>query len=363
MSYLNDVLEAAQVYNRLADQESRLLYEARLNYLLTGEAEEFYKLLDKVDRKYRCNELDKMMKENPECKKLIVMGISKEAKRIKRILDRCEMPIAFFCDEGASEKKKTIDGVSAISVKELVEEHLDSIVILSEYSSYYDMYNQLLVNGYPRRQILYPMQIEFIAETGIQYFDLFGPEKDEIFIDAGSYDGSTLVDFMDWSKRDYKKIYAFEANDDMNEIIQKKIDEYDMKNIEIVCKAVWKKEGTLRFHFNGAGSNIVSGSKEKEMEKDKDKILKVPAIDIDSVVKEDKVTFIKMDVEGSEINALKGAKNTIRKNKPKLAISIYHKPDDILSIPAYLMKLVPEYKFYIRQYNSNLWETVLYACV
>lgn len=68
-----------------------------------------------------------------------------------------------------------------------------------------------------------------------------------------------------------------------------------------------------------------------------------------------------MDIEGSELKALEGAKATIMKNHPRLAICIYHKPMDVIEIPFYIQKLVPEYKFYIRHYASNMWETVLYA--
>ena len=74
-------------------------------------------------------------------------------------------------------------------------------------------------------------------------------------------------------------------------------------------------------------------------------------------------TFIKMDIEGAELKALMGAKETIVQNKPKLAISIYHKPEDILQIPMYLKALVPEYKFYLRQYTMSYLECVLYATV
>lgn len=68
-----------------------------------------------------------------------------------------------------------------------------------------------------------------------------------------------------------------------------------------------------------------------------------------------------MDIEGSELEALKGAVHTIQRDKPKLAICIYHKPEDMTEIPLYIKSLVPEYKFYVR-HHSNCWtDTVLYA--
>ena len=81
---------------------------------------------------------------------------------------------------------------------------------------------------------------------------------------------------------------------------------------------------------------------------------------IDNVIKEE-VTFIKLDVEGAELRTLMGAAETIKKYKPRLAISIYHKPEDIYEIPLLLMEYRPDYRFYIRHYTSYIWETVLYA--
>ena len=70
-----------------------------------------------------------------------------------------------------------------------------------------------------------------------------------------------------------------------------------------------------------------------------------------------------MDVEGAEKNAILGAENTISRYKPRLAISIYHKPKDIIEIPTLLKELVPEYNFAIRHYSTNVYETVLYAWI
>jgi hypothetical protein len=69
-----------------------------------------------------------------------------------------------------------------------------------------------------------------------------------------------------------------------------------------------------------------------------------------------------MDIEGAELNALKGAERIIREQKPKLAICIYHKPEDVWKIPSLLLDFVPDYKFYIRHYfYSSFWNTVLFA--
>ena len=71
--------------------------------------------------------------------------------------------------------------------------------------------------------------------------------------------------------------------------------------------------------------------------------------------------MIKMDIEGAELDALYGAKNTIRKYKPLLAICVYHKREDMLTIPQYIKSIVPEYRFFLRAYEKTATELVLYA--
>ena len=81
------------------------------------------------------------------------------------------------------------------------------------------------------------------------------------------------------------------------------------------------------------------------------------------IIKDDKITFLKMDIEGSELKALHGARKIIQRDKPKLAICVYHKPEDIIEIPLYINSLVPEYKFYMRHYGYTPANTVLYAII
>ncbi len=78
-------------------------------------------------------------------------------------------------------------------------------------------------------------------------------------------------------------------------------------------------------------------------------------------LKEEVVTFIKMDIEGAELEALKGAKQTITRDKPDLAICIYHKDEDIVEIPKYILELNPRYELFLRHYDVTAYETILYA--
>ena len=76
---------------------------------------------------------------------------------------------------------------------------------------------------------------------------------------------------------------------------------------------------------------------------------------------DERVAFIKMDIEGSEYNALLGARETIVRNRPILAISIYHRKEDIWVLPSVILEMVPDYKLYFGHYSIAAAETVLYA--
>jgi len=86
-------------------------------------------------------------------------------------------------------------------------------------------------------------------------------------------------------------------------------------------------------------------------------VIKIDAIDNYKIP----ASFIKMDIEGSEYEALIGAKDTISKYHPKLAISLYHKPEDLIQIPYYIKSLCPEYRFYLRLHSYYSEELILYA--
>lgn len=190
-----------------------------------------------------------------------------------------------------------------------------------------------------------------------QYFPdetIFIRSKKEIFVDAGGYDGKTTIDFFDWAQEAYEASYILEAEEVLFNVCKEMVELRHIPNVEVHNKAVSSKSGILLFDDN----NFDTGS---AMEKDTGK--PVPAISIDEMLNGREASFIKMDIEGGEMDALLGCKKTIARYKPKLAISIYHWDDDLWNIPYYLMKEYPFYKYYIRHYTRTSTETVLYASI
>lgn len=82
---------------------------------------------------------------------------------------------------------------------------------------------------------------------------------------------------------------------------------------------------------------------------------------LDDILMEDNIDYIKMDVEGEELGALKGAEKILKTKRPLLAICLYHKPEDMFTIPQYIKSIDPSYKLFVRHYSATLFDTVLYA--
>lgn len=189
-----------------------------------------------------------------------------------------------------------------------------------------------------------------------QYFqdDLFSLSDNEIFLDCGAYTGDSIEPFIRKTKGKYSKIYAMEPDQRVLPELRKNIEKYS--NIKIIEKGAYDKEGFLEFSEDNSCGVIVDESNNKFIHK-----TKINTCKIDSVIEDQNVTFIKMDIEGAELKALYGAENTIKKNSPILAICVYHKKDDLIDIPAYIKKLNPTYRFYLRVHLPYASELVLYA--
>jgi FkbM family methyltransferase len=183
---------------------------------------------------------------------------------------------------------------------------------------------------------------------------------DEIFVDGGSYDFGSSMEFIDavrGADGNVKKIYAFEASPGNTDLIKRKMANSDFGDAVLVPFALWSEAAELDFFLNcnHGYSNSVYNAGDSEK-------VRISAVALDDVVPPDeKITYIKLDVEGAELQALIGARRTIERWKPKCAISIYHKPNDCIEIPAYIKSLVPEYRGYMRHEQEDQCETVLYC--
>ena len=127
----------------------------------------------------------------------------------------------------------------------------------------------------------------------------------------------------------------------------------------MIFKGVWSKTTNIRFISSGDSASHVAEC--TNIDSSDLEVIPVIAMDECEICRD--ATFIKMDLEGSEIKALQGAKKLILKNKPKLAICIYHSDEDMTGIIDYIHDLVPDYKLYVRHHSVGVIETVVYAII
>ncbi|MCI5160870.1 MAG: FkbM family methyltransferase [Candidatus Electrothrix sp. AX5] len=187
----------------------------------------------------------------------------------------------------------------------------------------------------------------FEAIEDKQYFEYFLKlqSKNEVFVDVGGFDGFTTEEFI---KRcpGYKKIYFFEPIEKNLLIAKKRLERF--KKIQFYQCGLSNKKSSLNFSYSASSSKICDHG-EIQVEVDLlDKIIEGP------------VTFIKMDIEGAEREAIDGARKIISKYHPILAISVYHKADDLWKIPNQVLEIRDDYKIYLRHYTEGIAETIMF---
>jgi FkbM family methyltransferase len=175
--------------------------------------------------------------------------------------------------------------------------------------------------------------------------------SDEIYVDCGVLDCDSIFYFKKFCGGKYESIFGFEPDVKSFEQCLSILDNSGLERVQLINKGLWSSSRRLKFYSNNdGGSRIGTGG-----------TVEINVTTIDETVGDNKVTFIKMDIEGAELEALKGAAKTIKRHKPRLAICLYHKPEDILEIPLYINELMPEYKFYLRHESIDMTESILFA--
>lgn len=189
-----------------------------------------------------------------------------------------------------------------------------------------------------------------------QYYDdcIVDFSKIGNFIDCGAFDGDSYLAFREAYRlntgQEYRGTAYLLEPDEENYHKMKENCSWVDSDIRFLQYGAWHERDQRSFSEEGTSSGITeSGTVSIEVDS------------IDHILDGRKADFIKMDIEGSELNALKGARNTIEAYKPILAVCVYHRRDDLIAIPNYIRSICPEYNFYVRAYSRYSQELVLYA--
>ncbi|GIO12300.1 hypothetical protein J19TS2_18550 [Cohnella xylanilytica] len=186
-----------------------------------------------------------------------------------------------------------------------------------------------------------------------QYFehDIIRIKSNEVFCDCGSFNGDTLESFMNHSGGAYRKYIAIEADQYIFKELNDKVSSNGYESVQTYNVACWNEKTILKFESDQSSGHITdSGS------------ISVAADTLDNLLKDEEITFLKMDIEGAEERALIGANEIIQKYKPTLAICLYHSLEDYYKLPLLIKKLNPDYRLFVRHYKDRVdVETVCYA--
>jgi FkbM family methyltransferase len=199
-------------------------------------------------------------------------------------------------------------------------------------------------------------QIDALPKTEIlehQYIpmDLPTPPPNIRMVELGAYTGDNLREFV---RRGLNIEFALSLEPDLQNFssLVSTIAELGLRNVFALPLAGWDQTETLLFNDTGdAGAVMVKSGGSS-----------ITATSIDQFVGKSEINFIKMDIEGAELNAIQGAKNIIIQQEPHLAISVYHKPDDLWTIGLMIEEFSNgKYDYFLRQYGQQLFDTILYA--
>ncbi len=184
-----------------------------------------------------------------------------------------------------------------------------------------------------------------------EYFDseiVKFTNDENVFADCGGYDGDTAQKFIDATQGKYKKIYYFEPVAELYQAAKENLK--NCRDIEFVDCGVYSENKVLKFD---AVDDLLAGAISEEGS------IEIKVVALDDYVK-GPITFIKLDIEGSEEDAILGAANHI-KTSPILTIASYHRAHDLWRLPEVIKSINPHYKFYLRHYSQSIIDTIIYA--
>lgn len=367
------MMNCKKVRSRLTDEQSRIIYDNRLNFSMTGNVRLIWQMLEQLGGMYICLGMghewlyQRLLRDTH--KKLCIFGAGFNGTFLRECLSEfnwfafLDNNIETIVHEPILEARNpffTYIGKKSLPIynpKYYVEENgVENalfVVSVQTLGAQIAIINQLMSLGVKESNIFAFKPPHFF---GPPYFDVFSASRKETFIDCGAFDGDTIWDFAGWSLGNYRKIFAFEA--DKNNYEKCKINVSKLQDVSLYNLGVWDCEQTLSFHENG---NFSSNIPENQQKSATDNTIKIKTCALDEILKGEEISFIKMDIEGAELKALQGAAKIISEQKPKLAICVYHKPEDMWEIPDLLLELNPNYFFKLRHYRPSPYDTVLYA--
>lgn len=207
----------------------------------------------------------------------------------------------------------------------------------------------------------YPAGVAHRGPENFYYFnnDVVQLGDKETLVDCGAFDGDSLEQFLRVGRRLPQAAYTAHCLEpDPDNFIRLAESYREDGNVHLYQTGAWSEKATL--NFESSNSPLVDCPSSARIS-DRGTGLCIEADALDQILSEQDISFIKMDIEGAEREALLGSANILTRCKPTLAISVYHLRDDIFRILLLIDELCPGYRFYLRLFSQNFTETVLLA--
>jgi FkbM family methyltransferase len=185
--------------------------------------------------------------------------------------------------------------------------------------------------------------------------DVFDLIPDEVFIDCGAFDGDTLRAYLSHVHQDFRRFVAIEPDQATFGRLNAFVDGLHPQirdKVTVLHCAVGATRTMIPFQGTGELSSKAAPDGTSFI-----RCVPIPELEDPSAP----ITFIKMDIEGAEADALHGARTAIERNRPVLAVCVYHTQHDLWRLPLFMKEMVPDYQMYLRCHEGDGWQTVAYA--
>lgn len=335
-------MNTSELRNLLEDEKSRVIFDARIDFKKDKRLSNFYNRLKSTEEKYNFREVESFIR-NSHRDAFYIWGDDDNALYSYRVLSDSGYKVIGLLGNSQS----SLGGIECFAWNDVIRKLEECAVIVFE-RNISEVPKYILNNC---KTLCFYSHV--VGRCGRQYFDYFQPHEKEYFVDAGALDGTTTTEFLRWCDGNYGAVYAFEVNPLMVEECENNLrSTIEVSRLFFWQCALWDKREKVLFDNSESKWSAHIDSNGHAL---------VKADTIDNLIGDKIVTYIKFDIEGSELKALYGAKNCIFKNRPRMAISVYHNEDDMEVIMDFLYKLNCDYHFALRHYHSDAIETILYV--
>lgn len=331
--------EIEYIYEHIHDERSKIVFEKRLLYSLLRDEKNLWEIINSNEKAAPFLELVK--------NGAYIYGAGLRGKRLSTIFFNVKWK--GFIDKNIDGYVNDLPVYSLDKVKEISREK--EVIVISIKNDYEAVKDFLKISGINKEKIL--VLEDYIKKWfGNIYFDSRCLEGlkicDGYFLDIGCYNGDDTLNAIKYFGASNICVHAFEPNPESFLVCKERLD--NNKSVKLFQKAISSDTGFVSFKIDNAGSRI----------DDKGEV-KIEVTTIDRHLNGNKVGFIKMDIEGFEEAALEGGRHSISRDKPILALSVYHKRSDIWRLPLKVLELNPDYRLKFEQHLFSWADTVMYA--